>query len=65
MTKYTEDESVEATLKVLQEKYPYIIEILKHISDTPNGIVQLELRVYDGYVTDLTSTKVTRKTFKK
>lgn len=65
MTKYTEDEIVEATLELLKEKYPYIIEILNHVSDTPNGIVQLELRVYDGYVTDLTSTKVTRKIFKK
>ena len=65
MINYTEDESVQATLKVLQEKYPYIVEIMNHVSGTPNGIVQLELRVYDGYVTDLTSTKVIRKTFKK
>lgn len=59
------EEGVATISEVLHEKYPYIVSILDEVSATENGIVQMELRVYNGTVTDLVLTRAKRFSYKK
>lgn len=51
--------------KLILEKRPYLIELDSLVADIGNGIVRVELRVKDGFVTDLVTTEVKRKVFKQ
>lgn len=55
----------EIAAKYLLDKRPYLIELDSLVADIGNGIVRVELRVKDGFVTDLVTTEVKRKIFKQ
>lgn len=59
------EEAIEALREVLQNKHPYLLDILTEIGKTPNGLVNLQLRVYNGAVTDCVFTDVVRKSYNK
>lgn len=59
------EEAIEALKEVLQNKYPFLLDILDEIRKTPNGLVNLQLRVYNGVVTDCVFTDIIRKTYPK
>ena len=44
---------------------PYLLEIDQQVVDTYKGEIKLTLRVWEGFVTDVVSMKVIRKTFKQ
>jgi hypothetical protein len=62
--KKIEDQIIQATLGAIQKKYPYILDIMDEVKKTGNGVVDLSIRVYNGSVTDLVFTNVTRKVYK-
>lgn len=62
--KQLEDKIIAATLEAIQKQYPYILDIMDEVKKTGNGVVDLSIRVYNGGVTDLVFTKVTRKVYK-
>jgi hypothetical protein len=57
------EEAIEALREVLKNKHPYLLDILTEIGKTPNGLVTLQLRVYNGSVTDCVFTDVVRKVY--
>lgn len=59
-----EDQIIEATLDAIKKKHPYILDIMDEIKKTGNGVVEMSIRVYNGNVTDLVFTNVTRKVYK-
>lgn len=63
-TQSQQEETIEAIKAVLIEKYPYILDILDEVKKCPNGIVSLQLRVYNGVVTDIVGTDTWRKNYK-
>lgn len=58
------EEAIEALREVLQTKHPYLLDILAEVAKTPNGMVSLQLRVYNGDVTDAVFTDVIKKIYK-
>lgn len=62
--KQIEDQIIQATLDAIQKKYPYILDIMDEVKKTGNGVVEMSIRVYNGGVTDLVFTNVTRKVYK-
>lgn len=62
--KQIEDQIIQATLDAIKNKYPYLLDIMDEVKKTGNGVVDLSIRVYNGSVTDLVFTKVTRKVYK-
>lgn len=60
-----QEETIEAIKQVLIDKYPYLIDILDEIKKCPNGLINLQLRVYNGVVTDIVGTETWRKVYSK
>lgn len=60
----TEDEVIEATLEAIKGKHPYLLDIMAEVKKTPNGVVNLSIRTYNGFVTDLVATEVSKRTYK-
>lgn len=52
-------------MEYLVERKPYIIRLEDELQKVQNGIVTVELRIKDGFVTDLLTTAVKRHTFKQ
>lgn len=59
-----QEETIEAIKQVLIEKYPYLLDIVDEVKKCQNGMVSLQLRVYNGVVTDVVGTDTWRKTYK-
>lgn len=59
------EEAIAALKEVLQTKYPFLLDILDEIKKTPNGMVSLQIRVYNGSVTDCVFTDIVRKVYSK
>lgn len=60
-----EEEAVlQATLAIFKDRYPYILDIMDEVKKVPNGLVNLQLRVYNGFVTDTLFTDIIKKTYK-
>lgn len=62
-TQAQEEQLVEAVRIVLETKYPYILDIMEEVKKFPNGMVNLQLRVYNGVVQDVVGTNIWRKTY--
>lgn len=58
-----DQEKVDGAKQIL-EKRPYLIALDTLVADLRNGTVVVELRVKDGFVTDLITTEVKRQVFK-
>lgn len=58
-----EEQLVEAVRIVLETKYPYILDIMEEVKKFPNGLVSLQLRVYNGVVQDIVGNNTWRKTY--
>lgn len=54
----------EIAAKFLLDKRPYLLSLDNLVADLKNGTVVVELRVKDGFVTDLITTEVRRQVFK-
>lgn len=52
-------------VKLLLEKKPYLLTVDEIITKLNNGIINLTLRVHNGYVTDVISHETQRIVFKK
>ena len=52
-------------MEYLVERKPYLIKLEDELQKVDNGVVTVELRVKDGFVTDLLTTAVKRHTFKQ
>lgn len=65
MSQHDEDKVIEATLEAIKTKHPYLLDIMAEVKKTPNGMVNLSIRVYNGFVTDLVTTDVTKRTYKQ
>lgn len=59
------EEVIDAIGEVLKNKYPYLLDIMEEVKKTENGLVNLQLRVYNGVVTDVVGTDTWRKTYKQ
>lgn len=49
----------------LAKNKPYLIKLEEEIRECGSGVVKVELRVFEGFVTDLVTTKVKRHVFKQ
>ena len=58
-----EEQLVEAVRIVLETKYPYILDIMEEVKKFPNGLVSLQLRVYNGVVQDIVGNNTWRKSY--
>ena len=58
-----EEQLVEAVRIVLETKYPYILDIMEEVRKFPNGLVSLQLRVYNGVVQDIGVNNTWRKSY--
>lgn len=52
-------------MEYLAERKPYLVRLEDELQKVDNGVVTVELRVKDGFVTDLLTTAVKRHTFKQ
>jgi hypothetical protein len=60
-----QEEMIAAVREVLETKYPYLLDIMEEVRKFPNGVVSLQLRVYNGVVQDVVGNNIWRKTYSK
>lgn len=65
LTKEQIPEVQQHMMEYLVQRKPYIIKLEDELQKVDNGVVTVELRVKDGFVTDLLTTAVKRHTFKQ
>lgn len=64
MSQEQEDQIIQSALDAIKNNHPYLLDIMAAVKKTPNGMVNLSIRVYNGFVTDLVATDVTKLTYK-
>ena len=51
--------------QAIKHHKPYLLEVEKLVQELQNGVVKLDLRVYQGFVTDVITHSSKRVVFKK
>lgn len=58
-----EEKLTQILREYLESHKPYFVELEGIIGEVKNGIIEVKLRVYDGFVTDIITTSLKRKKF--